>query len=269
MTLFFIFLFIILQLVIIYLVIIRSLHKNNFPKLKLDSFSKKSNQLTKVLVIYPHPDDETMASGGLIRKLSNNKKFDTEIVTLTSGEKGTELLKVNPEILSKIRQEEFKKAVNELGIKKSEVWNFKDAKIHEQYTQIKEYLRKYLIENNFDLVVTYERSGMYGHPDHVNLSKMVHELQNELKTFKVLYSTLPKNILDKANLPTQLTIDDEVFALDKLTHQEPQYRVSIFKELFAKYKAAKRHKSQKLSGSLPLWFEIAVMPYEYYTEKYE
>lgn len=46
----------------------------------------KTETFTRVLLIYPHPDDEVLSAGGLIIKLVS-RGVNVTLVTLTEGEK--------------------------------------------------------------------------------------------------------------------------------------------------------------------------------------
>ena len=68
--------------------------------------------MSKVLVIAPHPDDETLGCGGLISKL-NQEKIDINIIVVTgAGEGKHPIFTINT--WEKVRSE-FKLAIKELG----------------------------------------------------------------------------------------------------------------------------------------------------------
>ncbi|MDQ6985431.1 MAG: PIG-L family deacetylase [Candidatus Dojkabacteria bacterium] len=223
----------------------------------------------KILIIYPHPDDESAFSGGLISQLSKKDNIDVTVASITHGEKGDEFVKIPGYKLALVRKREYLKALNKLGPVESLIWHFKDGEVSDYEEDIKEQLKDYIVTNNFELVVTYEKNGPYPHPDHMSLSRIIHELSNELKSFKPLYSTIPVKIYKLANMPNELHFGDKIISLEKANPANAKYKLSIYKDLVSKYKALSSYKSQNIKRGMPLWFKILLMPYEYYTDEWE
>ncbi|HRP37152.1 MAG TPA: PIG-L family deacetylase, partial [Candidatus Dojkabacteria bacterium] len=84
------------------------------PKLNIRKLTEKKGKI-KILAIDPHPDDETMLSGGFIANFSRNKKVELKHICVTKGEKGDEILKISETELAKIREKEYEKAIKVLG----------------------------------------------------------------------------------------------------------------------------------------------------------
>ena len=254
---------ILLILLLGYILLLYKLHDFKLPSLQLCEMLNEEDGRCKVLIIYPHPDDETMNNGGLIAKLVQDEKFDVTIVSTSYGEKGNQVLDLPPQELMKVREEEFSKVMRYFGVKSYEIWNFGDGEHRYRETEIKNKVREYLTENEFDLVITYERSGIYGHKDHITLSKVIYELHKELGSFKVLYSTLSKQMFEKIELPTYMASE----GLENMRGLA-EYKLNIVKDLNKKYNAAKIYESQDLTQGKPLWLYKALGIYEYYTSKY-
>lgn len=216
----------------------------------------------KTLVIYPHPDDETMSAGGLIQEL---KRFGgVKVITVTKGEFGTELLNLPPDALAKVRNQEFIEAMKSLKVSDYEVWDFVDGTLSNKLSDLKIELESTISSYKPDLIVTYERSGVYGHPDHIALSKVVSEIKQENNSFKVLYSTLPEKILKKIRLPSSI---NGVPIPEFQKQMAPQYKFFVANKNFAKFSAAKKYKSQNLAHTVPLEVLALVNLFEYYTTK--
>lgn len=80
--------------------------------------------MNRVLVISPHPDDESIGCGGtLIKHIVNGDTV--HVVFLTSGEKGGHGL--NPKETLQIREQEARVASRILGIKNIEFWRLRDG----------------------------------------------------------------------------------------------------------------------------------------------
>jgi LmbE family N-acetylglucosaminyl deacetylase len=97
---------------------------------KLGSFPQVSSQ-TRLLVIAPHPDDETVMTGGLIQRVLENRG-KVEIVYLTNGDGSrTTIIQEDKKIdlsptefiaLGETRIEEASKAASILGVERKDVF---------------------------------------------------------------------------------------------------------------------------------------------------
>ncbi len=231
-----------------------------------NSIFRNSTKITNILFVYPHPDDETMASGGLMNKLSRSPDFNVHAITLTKGEKGKELLNIEDNLLAQQRSSEYSEAVGILGVSQYELWSYPDGGVLENNDLMKKQIEEYISKNNIQTVITYERTGIYGHKDHVALSKAINEIQKENSDLKVFYSTMPVRYEKLLNFPSHI----KDLELTKTTYCEtPEYRINIWSSVWNKYKAARSHKSQKLSHGYPLWLPLFLLPFEYYTTVYE
>ena len=80
--------------------------------------------MNRVLVISPHPDDETIGCGGTLRKHILSGDI-VHVVFLTSGESGGHGL--SPEETIKVREKEAQVASAILGITNIQFWRLKDG----------------------------------------------------------------------------------------------------------------------------------------------
>lgn len=229
---------------------------NDFSVKNLDT---KEFEGKKILFIYPHPDDETMASGALMNFFAQNSVV--RVISVTSGQYGDELLKLPPEKLGALRKIELKNAMKDLNVDDFSVLNFIDGQTKNTKSEVKTALKNEISQFNPDLVVTYEKCGFYGHPDHVALSEVIHSLSEEMN-FKVLYSTISQKLFKKLNLPTFM-------AEIEVKPATPQFKFNTLPYTWKKYKAAKSHKSQNLSHGKPLLAGLLVTIYEYYTYSWD
>ena len=83
-----------------------------------------SHEAKNVLVLSPHPDDESIGCGGTLRKHCLNGD-NVEVVFLTSGEHGGHGR--SPEETIKIREQEAQAAATILGISKIDFWREPDG----------------------------------------------------------------------------------------------------------------------------------------------
>lgn len=220
----------------------------------------------KILVVYPHADDEALTVGGLVG-ISKEYGNDTTLAILTKGEKGTPNADLKND-LKEIRTIEAKESATILGITKLIQEDFGDGELANKRVELTEYLNRLIQEEKPDLIITYDQSGLYGHPDHITTSEIITELvkTKHLDT-KLWYTTQPKRILKLIKLPEHMA-NDNVF---KDKREEPTHKVMIAPFVFNRIEAVYAHKSQRKSyvdglpiKQLPLWFFHSMPIFEYF-----
>jgi N-acetylglucosamine malate deacetylase 1 len=125
----------------------------------------------KALVLAPHPDDETLGCGGVIRSLVESKKL-VKVVFLTSGDKGDPAhplsgIKHSEEHItdySLMREKEAIKALRVLGVSDYEFLRFPDRELYLHSGKILERLLKITGEYAPDAV--FSPSIIELNPDH-------------------------------------------------------------------------------------------------------
>lgn len=199
----------------------------------------------KVLVIFPHPDDETVVAGGLIQRLIGFGA-KVSVVSLTSGDQGKIHIHGRGLSLGEIRRHEFFKAVQRLGVTNYEIFNFPDGKLKDTkvwHPVIDDYIRHY------DLVITYDPSGVTGHPDHIALSLQLMKLaiKTEFKFLQIAPIGLIKKSLMDSRVAKFATAPDLIIELSLL-------------ERLRKWSALSAHRSQYQLSTLFLTFFISFLP---------
>ena len=116
----------------------------------------------RVLVLAPHPDDETIGCGGSL--VLHKEAFDpVKVIFLTNGAKGDMSGRFEKQAYVALRQEEARRACSCLGGMDIEFWPYEDRELlasHEVRGRIFDTLRAY----QPDLV--YVPSPLEFHPDH-------------------------------------------------------------------------------------------------------
>lgn len=114
----------------------------------------------KILVVAPHPDDESIGCGGLLALYGNQ----CDVVVITDGDNRKKISNI-----ASIREKEFEKAMSHAGVE-----DYKCLRIPEG--QIKEYKRKIeeIIFDRYDHVFVPNRYDE--HKDHVNVYRVVNSL---------------------------------------------------------------------------------------------
>ncbi|MFC0596373.1 PIG-L deacetylase family protein [Thermus composti] len=138
-----------------------------------------------LLVVVPHPDDETFGAGGALL-LAKEAGLRTGILTLTQGEAGRTLGLCPPEALGEVRRKELARAAEILGVDFLEVLSFPNglpqgAEGGERgrasgeslldHPEAEAAIRERLLALRPRYLITFPPDGINGHPDHVAASR--------------------------------------------------------------------------------------------------
>lgn len=150
--------------------------------------SLKINRNSRVLVFMPHPDDEAVFISGLLKKITS-QKISLRVIVVTSGEKSTLRFGLKPQDdLALVRKGEQKKSFSVLGVDNYEIYNFPDGQLNRHSTELTKLVFDEIHKFKPTLVITLEPSGIYGHPDHIALSRAVTVAVDSPR--KLLYATI-------------------------------------------------------------------------------
>jgi LmbE family N-acetylglucosaminyl deacetylase len=129
----------------------------------------------RVLVLAPHPDDESLGCGGTIRLLLNAKK-NVKVIFLTSGEKADpNHTLAHSTAYSLLREKEAEAALRVLGVSDYDFLRFPDREIHVRYRNVLKRLLKAVEEFMPDAL--YSPSMIELNPDHRTAAALSMELQ--------------------------------------------------------------------------------------------
>ncbi|MBI5952249.1 MAG: PIG-L family deacetylase [Chloroflexi bacterium] len=150
----------------------------------------------KLLVVFAHPDDESMGMGGTLAKYSA-EGVETHLVCASRGERGWfGPEEQNPGLsgVSHIRTREMENAARELGITGLHFLGYIDGEVDqanhaEAVGRISAHVRRIKPQ----VVVTFPPDGNYGHPDHIAIGQF---------TSAALVCAADSNYRDAENLPT-------------------------------------------------------------------
>lgn len=121
-----------------------------------------------ILVIFPHPDDESFSSGGFIVSQSQAGVPVTYICT-TYGEMGRNMGKsvhANRETMREIRKKELRDACDHLGIGEIKYLGYRDKTLEfEDINHVSSRILEIIKEVNPSLIITFY-PGYAVHPDH-------------------------------------------------------------------------------------------------------
>lgn len=232
--------------------------KNDIGKImkNLNEFLKDYQGRKVLMTIFPHPDDETMATGGLLT-VAKSFGWQAIAVVLTRGEAGQIHIKGNGRTAKEIRTSELFKAKRILGINELVVDNFKDGQLRGQEEKITRWLRSVLKQYQPSVVVTYDHSGITGHPDHITASLIVDKMIKSLKNKRPILFWVTFRQSPTRRWPNQKVV--KFFS-------KPDYQLNLGWTWLKKWLAARAHKSQALGKGwpLPLGLVLFLNPYEWY-----
>ncbi|GAM12494.1 PIG-L deacetylase family protein [Mesobacillus selenatarsenatis] len=230
----------------------------------------------KILAIFAHPDDEIMIAG-TYHKLNKDKDVISVLSTFTRGEAGGTGGLIPKEKLGETRTKELEKSAEILKIDHLEVYDYPDSGLADAgHEAIKQTIRELIHLYKPTTVLTYDDIvGLYGHPDHVVMSKLTKEvvtaeMEKEDSPVKRLYfATLPKPMIDLA-LKLSPTFKER-YPRDKGL-PEPTIAFPMASEASARKQVLLAHETQwKTAASVqpyhdkvPSWIYYRIFDREYY-----
>lgn len=144
-----------------------------------------------VMAVHAHPDDEVIGTGGILAKYAA-EGIRTVLVTCTNGEQGDGPGGVKPgdpghdaEAVAQRRLAELRDSVGHLGIAHLELLGYRDTgmdgwetnahpeafgnvPLEKAAARLGELMERYRPQ----VVVTYDETGGYGHPDHIQAHRI-------------------------------------------------------------------------------------------------
>lgn len=229
----------------------------------------KLTPLRRLMLIFPHPDDEGFSSVGLITKLH---KLGVEVtwLILTRGESGTQDGRADRQ-LGLTRTKEAKQVAKICGVDKLIFKDYPDGQVNRYLSRLTTDLRVAIKSQNPDLVITYDQSGLYGHSDHIAASEVVTKLiKQHFPDTQLWYAALPAKQYSQITLPEHMAQDQSF----KQVRQQPTLKVWIgISGIINKIRAIYTYQSQLSSlmdelpvKFIPLWVYLLLEPYEYFSE---
>jgi LmbE family N-acetylglucosaminyl deacetylase len=126
------------------------------------------------MCILAHPDDESLGTGGILARYAA-EGVATSLITATRGERGWQAgagIYPGPEALGRMREAELRTAAHVLGLHEVVILDYQDGELDraepaEAIGQLVAHVRRM----RPDVVVTFDPTGYYGHPDHIAISQ--------------------------------------------------------------------------------------------------
>jgi N-acetyl-1-D-myo-inositol-2-amino-2-deoxy-alpha-D-glucopyranoside deacetylase len=171
----------------------------------------------RIVLVHAHPDDECLGTGGTMA-LYAAEGAHVCLVTCTDGEEGeiAEIPELGPpdEIrprLGEIRRAELIESCRRLGdidlrplgfrdsgMEGTEANGHPDAFINRPLDEAAAAIAEVLEEIRPQVLITYDATGLYGHPDHIRAHQAAMAAVETQPVAKVYYLSIPKSMLQAA-----------------------------------------------------------------------
>ncbi|HEX2620588.1 MAG TPA: PIG-L family deacetylase [Phototrophicaceae bacterium] len=263
----------------------------------------------RLLIAYAHPDDESFGLGGLIAKYVS-EGVDVYLICATDGDVGT----VSPEHMQgynsirELRLAELDKASVILGFKQVFKLGYKDSGMMGSETSqdpacqwatwqrdpesITRRVVEILREVRPQVVITFNKYGGYGHPDHIAIQGATTEAfkyvndpkyvtgQPPYQPQKLYYSNIAKRVIQfgialmrlRGVDPRKVGRNKDIDVMAILEHIEPNHTRVDIRDFYPQWDAASAcHLSQGGGGGfrfLPKWTRKYLSPYQTFTRIY-
>ena len=129
----------------------------------------------KLMCVLAHPDDESLATGGILTKYAASG-IQTYLVMATRGERGwanQTTAYPGPQALGRRREAELRAAAQVLGLREVVFLDYQDGELDQAVpAQAIAKIVTQVRRVQPDVVVTFDPNGMYGHPDHIAISQL-------------------------------------------------------------------------------------------------
>jgi LmbE family N-acetylglucosaminyl deacetylase len=255
----------------------------------------------RVLIAYAHPDDESFGLGGVIPKLID-EGADVYLICATDGDVGTipEEMQGQYDSIRDLRLAELACATEVLRLKHVYKFGYKDSGMmgnHENTDPgclwynwqndpetVTRRVVKVLREIQPQVVITFNKYGGYGHPDHIAIQQAttqafdlaadasyITEGSTAYQPQKLYYTSLPKRLLQFQLLrlrlqgkdPRRLGVNKDIDFMAVLENAEPTHTVLDIRDYLEAWdEASACHKSQgggSFSRQMPAWLRRMVM----------
>jgi N-acetyl-1-D-myo-inositol-2-amino-2-deoxy-alpha-D-glucopyranoside deacetylase len=223
------------------------------------------------VAVFAHPDDESLACGGTLSRLSD-LGVRVVLICVSRGERGSiadPALVPNGD-LGAVRGEELRRAAQVLGVAPADVVLFDepDGDLRwAHYPQFDQQLARTIDAYSPDLVITFAEDGLYWHRDHIGVHERTYDAVASLgpRTPALYYVTIPhgvmRRIVDAAVQRGWAAQDASVFGITPdafgLLAKPPTLTVDVRDWVARKLAALRCHRTQ-LGPTNPLaWIEQA------------
>ncbi len=228
----------------------------------------------RLLVAIAHPDDETVGIGGTMARL-RREGWGVTVVCATRGEVGeiSDPRLATPDTLGQVRERELQEACAVLGVEDVRFLDYRDSGMPgtpenadpralcnaDPEAAIAAFAAK-LRDVRPDLVITWDPSGGYGHPDHLAVHRHAtaafeREAVRPGGPRALYYTTLPVHLFERMEAELQAQGiqfggDDVREAAQNLPRLAPTTEIDVSAFVQEKLESGRKHATQ-LPADLP------------------
>lgn len=246
-----------------------------------------------IVSFHAHPDDEALLTAGTLARAAA-EGHRVVIVVATAGEAGAAREDWAASPLGERRRKELEASAHAIGAARVEILGYHDtgwptstepdpfSGLDVEPVAVR--LAALLVEEAADVLTSYDESGGYGHPDHVQVHRVGRRAAELAGTPVVLEATIDRDLIGRAvGLLRALARVFPVPALPDMTaaytaRADLTHRVDVRAHLPAKYESLRAHASQSTRGAdddlrtlslllrLPRPIRRRVLGYEWFRE---
>lgn len=204
------------------------------------------NTKQSILLIYPHPDDETLFSGGIIAKYAQ-QGATIHLVTATRGEKGRTSGECPQDQLATTREQELRTVGKLLGIKDITFLNYGDKTLaHIDSLGITQKIAQLIREICPQVLITFGPEGANGHEDHKAIHTLVQQSITMANDHSISMLTIPPFPVPRVYYVTLVPQLRHHLGLAETT-STPNTTINTKEVSDIKLKALQLHRTQALS----------------------
>ncbi len=243
-----------------------------------------------LVFVHAHPDDEALLTAGTMARAAA-EGHRVVLIVATDGEAGLTSSDYADD-LGAIRRDELAASAEALGIARTVMLGYPDSGLHGERPDGFAHVGRFTVgrriaavcdEEQADVLVGYDPSGGYGHPDHLAVHRAVRTAQVLCTTPPRLFeTTLPREPIARAahlaaaSRLTPAEFDPAEFDTAWTPKAEITHRVNVRDVLPAKAAALRAHASQATADGttrtlavltrLPRPVQALLLGTEYYVE---
>jgi LmbE family N-acetylglucosaminyl deacetylase len=228
--------------------------------------------MATVVAFHAHPDDEVILTGGTLARIAA-EGHRVVVVAATDGFVGKP-----PDFKSTVdRVAELHASAGVLGVHRVVLLGYADSGYGPVFfadppgrtrfaradtEEAAQRLANVLREERADLLISYEANGGYGHRDHVKVHEVGERAAQLVKTPRVLYATMPRELLVRGlriakRLRMPYFYDPAVVPTAYSPEASITHRIDVRSFAKTKKRAMAQHRSQIPRLALPL---LALLP---------
>ena len=167
--------------------------------------------VTTLVFLHAHPDDEALLTSGTMARASAEGQR-VVLVVATDGAAGLASSSMSVDLAAR-RAEELDESARVLGVHRLVRLGYADSGLHGDEEQqpggplplcrapleeAASRVAEILVEEDADVLVSYDRNGGYGHPDHVRVHEIGVRAAELAYTPRVYEATIPRDLLVRA-----------------------------------------------------------------------